>query len=69
LPITEFCDTNHLNTRERLGLFVSICQAVHHAHQKGIVHRDIKPTNIMVTLLDGKPVAKVIDFGITKVVN
>ncbi len=69
LPITEFCDKNHLNTRERLELFISVCQAVQHAHQKGIIHRDIKPSNIMVTLHDGEPVVKVIDFGIAKAVN
>ncbi|MFC1764177.1 protein kinase [Planctomycetota bacterium] len=69
LPITEYCDSNHLNTQERLALFISVCQAVQHAHQKGIIHRDIKPTNIMVTLHDGEPVVKVIDFGIAKAVN
>jgi serine/threonine protein kinase/tetratricopeptide (TPR) repeat protein len=69
LPITEFCDSNHLTTEERLDLFTSVCQAVHHAHQKGIIHRDIKPTNVLVTLHDGRPVVKVIDFGIAKAVN
>ncbi|MGH7139877.1 MAG: tetratricopeptide repeat protein, partial [Pirellulales bacterium] len=51
--------------RQRLELFVDVCQAVQHAHQKGIIHRD-KPTNVMVTLHDGQPVVKVIDFGIAK---
>ena len=64
--ITEYCDQNHLRTRERLQLFVQVCQAIQHAHQKGIVHRDIKPSNIIVTLHDGVPVPKVIDFGIAK---
>jgi len=49
---------------ERLELFVSVCQSVQHAHQKGIIHSDIKPSNVMVTLHDGQPVPKVIDFGI-----
>ena len=66
IPITDFCDQNHLGVRERLGLFVQVCQAVQHAHQKGIIHRDIKPTNVLVTLHDGMPVPKVIDFGIAK---
>jgi len=64
VSITDFCDQNRLSTRQRLELYISVCQAVHHAHQKGIIHRDIKPSNVMVTLHDGQPVAKVIDFGI-----
>jgi hypothetical protein len=43
-----------------------VCQAVQHAHQKGIIHRDLKPGNILVCLTDGKPVPKVIDFGVAK---
>lgn len=66
VPITKYCDENHLTPRERLELFVPVCQAIQHAHQKGIIHRDIKPSNVLVTLYDGKPVPKVIDFGVAK---
>jgi eukaryotic-like serine/threonine-protein kinase len=66
IRITDYCDQNHLATKERLNLVISVCQAIQHAHQKGIIHRDIKPSNILVTLLDGAPVPKVIDFGIAK---
>ena len=66
VPITEYCDRNNLGTNERLGLFTQVCHAIQHAHQKGIIHRDIKPPNILVTLHDGVPVPKVIDFGIAK---
>ena len=66
VSITEYCDKNKLSTKERLDLFIQVCHAVQHAHQKGIIHRDIKPTNIMVTMHDGKAVPKVIDFGIAK---
>ena len=69
VPITKYCDDNHLTPRERLELFVPVCQAVQHAHQKGIVHRDLKPSNILVTLYDGKPVPKVIDFGLAKAIG
>jgi WD40 repeat protein/serine/threonine protein kinase len=66
VPITEFCDHNELPPRERLELFIQVCRAVQHAHTKGIIHRDIKPTNVLVTLHDGEPVPKVIDFGVAK---
>ena len=66
IHITDYCDQNHLATKERLDLFIKVCQAIQHAHQKGIIHRDIKPSNILVTLHDGVPVPKVIDFGIAK---
>jgi len=69
VSITEYCDVNGLDTRERLLLFVRVCGAVHHAHQKGIIHRDIKPSNVMVTLNDDEAIPKVIDFGIAKATN
>ncbi len=66
IPITQYCDQQRLNPKARLELFVLICQAVQHAHQKGIIHRDLKPGNVLVTSVDGKPVPKVIDFGLAK---
>ena len=65
-PITRFSDERHLTPRERLELFLPVCHAIQHAHQKGIIHRDIKPTNVLVAYYDGKPVPKVIDFGVAK---
>jgi len=66
IPLIRFCDEQRLSVRERLELFLPVCQAVQHAHQKGIIHRDLKPGNVLVALFDGKPVPKVIDFGVAK---
>ncbi len=66
LPLTTYCNRNHLGTRERIELMVTVCKGVQHAHQKAIIHRDLKPSNILVTEVDGKPVPRIIDFGIAK---
>ncbi|MFG0274133.1 MAG: serine/threonine-protein kinase, partial [Phycisphaerales bacterium] len=66
VPITKHCDDHRCTLEERLDLFIKVCNAVQHAHQKGVIHRDLKPGNILVTLHDGEPVPKVIDFGIAK---
>ena len=69
VPITEYCDAKRLAPEERLKLFLPVCRAIQHAHQKGIIHRDIKPTNVLVSLQDGDAVPKVIDFGVAKAVD
>ena len=66
LPIIEYCSAKKLDLAARLELFRQVCSGVQHAHQKGIIHRDIKPNNVLVGEVDGKPVPKVIDFGIAK---
>jgi len=66
IPLTRYCQTNKVTLRERLALFIDVCHAIQHAHQKGIIHRDLKPGNVLVQMADGRPVPKVIDFGIAK---
>ena len=65
-PITEYADRHKLSTGDRVSLAAAVCRAVQHAHGKGVIHRDLKPTNVLVTVTDGRPVPKVIDFGIAK---
>ncbi|HSF42425.1 MAG TPA: serine/threonine-protein kinase [Thermoanaerobaculia bacterium] len=70
VPITDYCDRERLPVRQRLELFVEVCAAIQHAHQRGVLHRDIKPQNVLVTEGDdGKPFPKVIDFGIAKALD
>src|SRR5262249_13130054 len=66
VPITKFCDERRLTPSGRLELFRKVCAAVQHAHQKGVIHRDLKPNNVLVAEHDGVPAPKVIDFGIAK---
>lgn len=64
--LTEHCDRARLTVAERLRLFRKVCEAVSFAHQNLVVHRDIKPGNILVAA-DGTP--KLLDFGIAKILN
>ena len=65
-PITEYCDAHQLTTLQRLDLFRPVCSALHYAHQNLVVHRDIKPGNILV---NAEGVPKLLDFGIAKLLN
>ena len=65
-PLTACCDRHHMGVRDRLVLFAKVCDAVQHAHQKGVIHRDIKPTNVLVAMVNGRPTPKVIDFGVAR---
>ena len=66
LPIDVYCDTQKLSTQERLKMFRAACSAIHYAHQQHVVHRDVKPRNILVT---AEVAPKLLDFGIAKLLN
>ena len=63
VPLTEYAASKNLGTRERLELVARICDAVYHAHQKGVIHRDLKPGNILV---DDSGQPKILDFGVAR---
>jgi serine/threonine protein kinase/formylglycine-generating enzyme required for sulfatase activity len=66
VPLTDYVRQHGLSLQARLELFVQVCRAVQHAHGKGVIHRDLKPGNVLVATADGRPLAKVIDFGVAK---
>jgi len=61
--LLSFANDEDLTLRQRVELMVTVCEAVHHGHQKGIIHRDLKPSNILVSAA-GRPT--IIDFGIAR---
>lgn len=63
--ITDYCNQRQLSLRERLKLFTDVCESVEHAHQRGVVHRDLKPGNILISEVQGRPVSRLIDFGLS----
>ncbi|MFK7768712.1 MAG: protein kinase [Mariniblastus sp.] len=66
IPLNRYCDKKRLGIRERLKLMLPVCHAIQHAHQKGIVHRDLKHSNVLVSDANGVAVPKIIDFGLAK---
>jgi len=66
MAVTEFCRDNSLPVRDRLVLFLQVCEAVAHAHRRLVVHRDLKPSNILV---DHRGRVKLLDFGIAKLLD
>lgn len=66
IPLDEFCERQQLSLKDRILLMKQVCAAVQHAHTKGVVHRDLKPGNVLVSDDGGKLQVKIIDFGLAK---
>lgn len=68
-PIDRYCDARRLSVRDRVELLIRVARAVESAHHRGVLHCDLKPSNILVTEADGRPQVKIIDFGIARTTN
>ena len=69
-PLTTWCDRERCGIETRLALFCDVCDAIAHAHQRGVVHRDIKASNVLVSTDENqRPTIKVIDFGVAGMVG
>jgi serine/threonine protein kinase len=68
-PITTWCDENGLSIEQRLSHFRIVCSAIQDAHVCGVIHGDIKPSNVLVTLQDGKPAIDILDFGLANAIG
>ena len=66
VPIDDYCRDRSLSVDRRLALFIRVCEAVQHAHEQGVIHRDLKPGNILVTAT-GEP--RLLDFGVAKLLG
>lgn len=69
IPIDDYCDQHRLSLGERIGVFQQVCRGVQHAHQKGVLHRDLKPGNILITRKNDEHLVKIIDFGMARATN
>lgn len=67
--LRSYCVSARLSLDQRIRLFLDICSAVQHAHHKGVLHRDLKPGNLLVAEHEGKPHVVVIDFGVAKLLG
>ena len=65
-PIDRYCDLHQLDLEQRLRLFSRACRAVQYAHLRGVIHRDFKPSNVLISDGEQGPAPKIIDFGIAK---
>jgi tetratricopeptide (TPR) repeat protein len=70
LPVTDFARERGLDVRARVELVVQACAAVEHAHRRGVIHRDLKSANVLVSADDaGRPRVRIIDFGVAKALD
>lgn len=67
--LLKWCTERRLDIDTRIQLILDVCAGIGHAHQKGILHLDLKPSNVLVTEIDGRSVAKVIDFGVARAID
>ncbi len=69
LPLTTYCEEHKLSLPNRLKLFITVCQAVQYGHQKGMIHGNLKPSNVLVSDQEGNATPKILNFGIAKLIQ
>ena len=69
LPLREFAEARAMDTPARVALLARLCDAIEHAHQRGVIHRDLKPGNILVEEIDGLPQPRILDFGVARLTD
>jgi serine/threonine protein kinase len=69
VDLTEYARENALELPKRIELFLDVCDAVQHAHVKGVMHQDLKPSNLLVSQAGDTPVVQVVDFGVARAIG
>jgi serine/threonine protein kinase len=69
VPVTELCDRECLTIPQRLELMVEVCDALEHAHAAGVLHLDLRPSRVLVTVEQGRPRARIVGCGIARALN
>jgi serine/threonine protein kinase len=69
IPVTEYCDRYRMSIDSRIRIAIAVCEVIHDVHNKGLLYRNIQPSNLLISEVKGLPVPNLIDFGEAKAIN